>query len=438
MTEKEYEDLQDKLQAISYLHYANTERKKRKDQERKIADDIEAYKREASRFKMISTEIMSKFAESRLGLSKIQAVINVYNSLMKRIILPGDFPDSASNYAQYPEIITFAKDVTAEGDTELKYIFLDPEEATKPGPGNIAKTIYTAEWIASKAQSASIENPIPDPLNIYETGDMWKHISNELQEKHVGRLYPNVCRPIYLNVPITEPDWVDQTGETHTRAFDIDPIQHDDPWPTYVKDYNRIRKKALETQVVDKKQDAINAKKKNYDKNAPKPMKSLICSYEDAEEMLNITLENAVESRLLSTSLPRRGSDKTISDALKSCLIEYATKTKMLYIDLFFHITACEMIIFCATHQAPVWSSETLMSQDPHQQVAEPDYSSFIPRGRNAPFNHNLELQQIAYQLTHLSREQLRYQLLIVSLTIYVSAITTAQNTLDAPSMSTF
>ena len=30
MTGKEYEDLQDKLQAISYLQYANTERKKRK------------------------------------------------------------------------------------------------------------------------------------------------------------------------------------------------------------------------------------------------------------------------------------------------------------------------------------------------------------------------------------------------------------------------
>ena len=37
-----------------------------------------------------------------------------------------------------------------EGDTEPKYIFVDPESAATPGPGNIAKTIYTAEWIADQ------------------------------------------------------------------------------------------------------------------------------------------------------------------------------------------------------------------------------------------------------------------------------------------------
>ena len=88
------------------------------------------------------------------------------------------------------------------------------------------------------------------------------------------------------------------------------------------------------------------------------------------------------------------------------------------------------MTIFCAKHQEPVWSSENLMSQDPQQTIPEPDYSSFIPRGKYSSFNHDLELQQFAYKLTHTSREHLRYQLLITSLAIYISAICTAQDSL--------
>ena len=155
----------------------------------------------------------------------------------------------------------------------------------------------------------------------------------------------------------------------------------DDPWAVYVRDYNRVRNKALETQVVDEKADEAASKKPDYDKDAPKPMKPLICSYEDAEDMLSITLEDAVASRVLATSLPRRGNDQHISDCLKKCLVEYATKTKQFYKDLFFHIAACEMTIYCARQQTPVWSSENLMSQDPQQNIPEPDYSSFIPKG---------------------------------------------------------
>ena len=75
---------------------------------------------------------------------------------MKRIVLPGDFPNSASNNAQYPEIITFAKDISEEGDTEPKYIFVDPEAAATPGPGNKAKTIYIHIRMDSRQSSVSI------------------------------------------------------------------------------------------------------------------------------------------------------------------------------------------------------------------------------------------------------------------------------------------
>ena len=260
---------------------------------------------------------------------------------------------------------------------------------------------------------------------------MWKHISAELQEKHVGRIHPNLCRPIYLTVPRTTPKWEDQNGELHTYAFELEPMNHDkDPWAVYVRDYNRIRNKALTTMVVDKKADESASKEHGYDKNAPKPMKPLICSYEDAEEMLAITLEDGVARRMLSTSLPRRGSDLHISDCLNKCLVEYATKTKQLYKDLFFHIAACEMTIYCAKQQTPVWSTENLMSQDPQQNRPEPDVNTFFPRGKHSAFNHNLELQEITYQLTHVSREHLRYQLLITSLTTYISAIISTQESI--------
>jgi hypothetical protein len=78
---------------------------------------------------MISTEIMTKFAEARLGFSKIQDVININTSLMHRIVLPGDFPNSASNYAQYPGIITFAKEITGPDEIAPRYIYVDPEHS---------------------------------------------------------------------------------------------------------------------------------------------------------------------------------------------------------------------------------------------------------------------------------------------------------------------
>ena len=41
-----------------------------------------------------------------------------------------------------------------------------------------------------------------------------------------------------------------------------------------------------------------------------------------------------------------------------------------------------------------------------------------------------MELQEIAYKLTQTSREHLRYQILITTLTIYISAVITAQDAL--------
>jgi hypothetical protein len=93
---------------------------------------------------MISTEIMTKFAESRLGFSKLKDVFNIYNSLMHRLVFPGDFPNSASNYTHYPDVITFAKEITEPDDIKARFIYVDPETAATPGSGNIAKTIYTA------------------------------------------------------------------------------------------------------------------------------------------------------------------------------------------------------------------------------------------------------------------------------------------------------
>jgi hypothetical protein len=191
---------------------------------------------------------------------------------------------------------------------------------------------------------------------------------------------------------MTEPDWEDQNGERHKTAFELEIMNHDDPWAVYVRDYNRIRNNALETQVVDKKADEDVFKEPGYDLNAPKPMKPLICSYKDAEEKLAITLEDTVRDRVLATSLRNRGNDQHIADCLKKCRVEYATKTKRLYKDLFFYIAACEMTIYCARQQTPVWSSENLMSQDPQQKIPEPDYSSFIPKGKDPSFNLNIEL----------------------------------------------
>jgi hypothetical protein len=145
--------------------------------------------------------------------------------------------------------------------------------------------------------------------------EMWKHISEDLQEKHVGRIHPNLCRPLYLNIPITEPTWEDQHGERHTKAIELEPINHKDSWAVYVRDYNRVCNKALKTQVVDKKADEAASKELGYNENAPKPIKPLICSYEDAEDMLAIILEDDVTARVLATSLPRRGSDQHILTA---------------------------------------------------------------------------------------------------------------------------
>ena len=52
---------------------------------------------------------------------------------MHRIVLPGDFPNSASNYAQYPGIIKFAKEITEPDDIEPRYFYVDPETAATPG-----------------------------------------------------------------------------------------------------------------------------------------------------------------------------------------------------------------------------------------------------------------------------------------------------------------
>ena len=128
MTEQEYEELQDKMQAFSYTRFSKKFRYLKEQKAKEIRKDIELYKREASRFRMISPETMTKFAEARLGFSKIQDVINIYTSLMHRIVLPGDFPNSASNYAQYPGIINFAKEITGPDEIEPRYIFVDLEQ----------------------------------------------------------------------------------------------------------------------------------------------------------------------------------------------------------------------------------------------------------------------------------------------------------------------
>jgi hypothetical protein len=156
---------------------------------------------------MISTDIMSTFAESRLGFSKFQKDINIYNSLMHRLVFPSDFPNSALNNAHYPNVITLAKEITGPNDTGVCFFYVDPETAATPRPGNLAITIYIATWITNKAKLATDEDPIPNPLNIYNTGEVWKHISQELQDEQVERIHPNLCRPIYLSIPITEPAW---------------------------------------------------------------------------------------------------------------------------------------------------------------------------------------------------------------------------------------
>ena len=60
MTKEEYEKLQDQMQAL-YIKFSNNVRYLKEQKDKEIAEDIELYKREASRFRMLSTNVMTKF-----------------------------------------------------------------------------------------------------------------------------------------------------------------------------------------------------------------------------------------------------------------------------------------------------------------------------------------------------------------------------------------
>ena len=61
MSKEEYETLQDQMQAFSYIKFSNNVRHLKEQKEKGIKEDIELYNKEASRFRMLSTNVMTKF-----------------------------------------------------------------------------------------------------------------------------------------------------------------------------------------------------------------------------------------------------------------------------------------------------------------------------------------------------------------------------------------
>ena len=130
----------------------------------KIRRDKIIYSRECYGFRCLSHEQQTDFILARLDYGKIRQVIQFATDTKARLVLLGDFHDTASIIALHPEVIAFVKTMTtANGPQDVE---VTPTEAMTPMPGPLARATYSSDWIREELNKKFVtgtSKQIPDP-----------------------------------------------------------------------------------------------------------------------------------------------------------------------------------------------------------------------------------------------------------------------------------
>ena len=76
---------------------------------------------------------------------------------------------------------------------------------------------------------------------IWSTLPLHDKPTQEEKEKHIGNLHLNITRHVYLGIPTTAPNQINQFGEIHCAAIEIPPLQHPKNYAVYFEEYNLDR-----------------------------------------------------------------------------------------------------------------------------------------------------------------------------------------------------
>jgi hypothetical protein len=211
---------------------------------------------------------------------------------------------------------------------------------------------------------------------------------------------------VYLGIPTTTPNQIDQFGEIHCAAIEIPPLQHPENYTVYFEEYNTDR----------------NLSHHND--------KDPIRNKADAEQALNTALQLAHEERALVTLLPVRGSITKIMGNLEEAINKHVHNISWLYQELIMQAITLEVAILCSQYPGTLWSSEFCLAQDPRGTVPVQDYAATLTRAKEFAFNNDLELQSLLHHLLQPQREVLRHETLMHVITLALSAMIEANNRL--------
>jgi hypothetical protein len=374
----------------------------------KIKRDRATYGRECYGFRCLSEEQQTDFILERLDFTKLGDVIRHAKDTEARMVLLGDFHDSASKFAIHPDIIVFVKTFTDNNITTT--VECSPTEARTPMPGPVAKATYANTWLSEKCMrvyTTEEETVIPDPLCLYESGQVYDQLTPDQRRKHIGNIHLNITRHIYLGIPTTTPNHVSQSGQSHSAAMEIPPLDHrPGNYATYFEEYNRER---------------INS---YYDETNP------IQDQASAEEYLNNTLEAAHEQRALVILLPDRGSSSRIKTNLEEAIKKHVHNISWLYQEVFMQAVTLEAAILCAQFPGTLWSSGVCLAQDPRGTAPVQDYAATLTRAKEPAFNNDLQTQELLHHILQSKREVLRYETLLHVITLALKSLIQAHNRL--------
>jgi hypothetical protein len=310
----------------------------------KIRRDKIIYGRECYGFRCLSPEQQTDFILARLDYGKIRQVIQFATDTKARMVLLGDFHDTASMFALHPEVIAFVKTMTtANGPQDVE---VTPTEAMTPMPGPLARATYSRDWIREELNKTFVtgtSKQIPDPLCLYESSRLYDQLTKDQRDKHVGTIHLNFTREVYLGVPTTAPNIVNQLNEVHSVAVKIPPLRHPENYAVYFEEYNRER-------ILS-----------HFSKICP------IKNQTDAKRALKVALKQAHDERALTTILPDRGSSLKIQERLEEAINTHVHNVAWLYQELFMQAVTLEVATFIAEYPGTVWASGICLAQDPEE-----------------------------------------------------------------------
>jgi hypothetical protein len=172
--------------------------------------------------------------------------------------------------------------------------------------GPLAKATYFKTWLAAEYQkvSAGSFTLVPDPLCLYKSSHSHDKLIQEEKEKHIGNLHLNITRHVYLGIPTTASNQINQFGKIHCALIEIPPLQHLENYTVYFEEYN------------------LNRVLSYRDENP-------IQSKADAEQALKTALQQAHEERVPVTLLPDRGSSTKIKENLEAAIKKHVQDISM-------------------------------------------------------------------------------------------------------------